>query len=306
MKKSILCSTMLLGLVLTLGTAVFAQDTTVTKKTVVQNSDGSWTVIEYPVGKEVVINLAPGATIKSAKGMAHIIRSADGTKVMLDLNGVTGANSFYAYAVDPSGAPTLLGPVTVENGIAKAEFSTPLNQFMLVLSPTEGLTALDTSTPILFRSELPTGYAVVPRVRTGESNAVATAEAVASTYEVPLLNVPSFKDDTEVRVKFDGELQGLDGKAYINPKGEKTMVKMRFGDMKKVPLNKRFVLWARSADGQYTKLGQVINTGRRDEGEIRSETALKDFGLFLTVEDVEVNTPTSKIYSVFTIPQANP
>jgi hypothetical protein len=230
------------------------------------------------------------------------VRAADGTKVVLDVNGVTTAGNMYVYAVDPSGRSTLLGPLTVTNGVAKAEFMTPMNQFMLVLSPTEGLTTYDPTTAYVFRSAVPTGYAVVPRVRTGDSNAVATADIVTATYEVPLLNVPSFKDDTEVRVKFDGDLAGLDGKAYIDPQPGKTAVKMRFGDMKKVPMNKRFVLWAKSPDGQYTKLGQVVNTGGRDEGEIRSETALKDFGLFLTVEDVDVTTPTSKIYSVFTVP----
>jgi hypothetical protein len=69
----------------------------------------------------------------------------------------------------------------------------------------------------------------------------------------------------------------MDGKAYIDQGRGKTQVKMRFGDMKKAPVNKRFVLWAASPDGKYTKLGQVVNTGRGDEGEIRSETALKDF-----------------------------
>ena len=48
--------------------------------------------------------------------------------------------------------------------------------------------------------------------------------------------------------------------------------------MKMAPKDKRFVLWASAPDGSYTKLGQVINTGKRQESEIRSETALTDFG----------------------------
>ena len=308
MSKKFLCSTLALVAVLAFGSAAFAQVVTTTKKTTaVQNPDGTWTVVQYPVGKEVMINLAPGTTIAGAKGMAHVIRSADGTRVAFDLSGITGDTSnIYAYAVDPSGVPTLLGPLTVTNGIAKAEFTTPMDQFMLVLSPEQSLTAIDTSTPVFFRSDVPTGYAVVPRRMTSESKSVATAELADSTYDVPLLNVPSFKGDQEVRVKFGGDLAGVDGKAYINPKGGKSQIKMRFGDLKKAPPNTRFVLWAKGADGTYTKLGQVVNTGKGDEGEIRGETALRDFGLFLTVEDADTPSPRGRVYSVFSLPTTNP
>ncbi|MEP7212566.1 MAG: hypothetical protein ABI791_05805 [Acidobacteriota bacterium] len=276
--------------------------TTTTKKTeVVQNADGTYSVIEYPVGKEVVVNLAPGTTVVGSKGMAHIMRSADGTRVALDLSGVKGdTSSIYAYAVDPAGRPTLLGPVTLANGTGHAEFMTPMNQFMVVLSPTESMTAYDPTTAY-YRSEVPQGYAIVPRVQTDTLKAVATSTEVGSAYDVPLLGVPKMGGKTtEVRVKFTGDLQGLDGKAYIKPENGKTTIKMRFSDMKKVPMNKRFVLWASAPDGRYTKLGQVINSGGRDESEIRTETALTDFGLFLTMEDADVASPTSRTYSTFT------
>jgi hypothetical protein len=65
------------------------------------------------------------------------------------------------------------------------------------------------------------------------------------------------------------------------------------------PKDKRFILWASSADGKYTKLGQVVNTGERQESEIRSETSMTDFGLFVTLEDTDVAQPTGKIYSTF-------
>lgn len=288
-----------------LGITAMAQVTTVTKKTeVVKNPDGTYTVIEYPVGKEVVVNLLPGTTLSGAKGSSRVLRGPDGTKVYVDLSGVPGdTSSYYAYAVDPAGTPTYLGPVMVENGVAKAEFSTPMNQFMVVLSPTEGLKTID-STNVVFRSEVPSGFAVVPTriTSTGDrENQVAVSDAVVSSYEVPLLNVPSFNNKTaEIRINFKGELEGLKGKAYIDPgKAGTTQVKMRFDDMKLAPKNKRFVLWTSAADGSYTKLGQVINTGNRQESEIRSETALRDFGLFVTVEEIDVSTPTSKIYSAF-------
>jgi hypothetical protein len=308
MSKKLL--TLSIGAVLSVSgaTAAFGQQTTTTtttKKTeVVQNADGTYTVIEYPVGKEVVVNLAPGTTVTGSKGVARVMRSADGTKVAVDLSGVTGdTKSIYAYAVDPSGRPTLLGPVTLTNGTGRAEFTTPLNQFMVVLAPTESMSTYD-PTSVYYRGELPQGYAIVPRVQTSTLKAVATADQVGSAYDVPLLGVPKMGGKTtEVRVKFSGELDGLDGKAYLKPEGGKTSIKMRFGDMKKVPMNKRFVLWASSPDGSYTKLGQVINTGGRDESEIRTETALTDFGLFLTMEDVDVAAPTSRTYSVFSVPQ---
>ena len=279
--------------------------TTTTKAEVVQNADGTYTVIEYPVGKEVTVQLTPN-NLEGASGTARVLRAADGTKVYLDLAGVTGdTKSYYAYAVDAKGMPTLLGPVMIENGLAKAEFSTPMNQFMLVLSPTEGVTSFSSETPITFRSAVPSGYAVIPTGATSIDNtkqAAATTE-IASTYEVPLLNVPSFgKKTTEIRIAFAGELQGLKGKAYIDPgKQGATQVKMRFDDMKMAPKDKRFVLWASSADGKYTKLGQVINTGTRQESEIRSETAMTDFGLFVTMEETDVAQPTGKVYSVFSM-----
>jgi hypothetical protein len=280
--------------------------TTTTKTAVVQNADGSYSVIEYPVGKEVTVQLNPN-NLPGATGSARVMRSANGTKIWMDLTGVTGdTKSFYAYAVDPMGMPTLLGPVTITNGVGRAEFSTPMNQFMLVLSPNEGVTSFSGDTPVTFRSAVPSGYAVVPIAATssGGQKAVATSTEVASTYEVPLLNVPSFErdKDKEIRINFSGDLSGLKGKAYLSPtKGGVTKIKMRFDEMKNVPANSRFVLWASSPDGKYTKLGQVINNGKREESEIRSETALTDFGLFVTVENTDVELPTSRTYSVFSV-----
>ena len=290
------------AMVLALGLSItaFAQDT---KTTVVQNADGSYSVIEYPVGKEVTINLTP--TVTGSTGVARVMRAADGTKVWVDLSGVPASTtSMYAYAVDPTGTPTLLGPVTINNGVAKAEFSTPLNQFMLVLSPTEGLTGLDQTTPVFYRSTVPSGFAVVPR-RVSENRVVGVSPSVVNrnpaAYDVPMLNVGAFGDkEREVKMKFGGELNGLEAKAYITRDKGRSKVRMHFDDMNKVPKNKRFTLWTVSPDGQYSKLGSVINSGNRDEAAIKSETALPDFGLFVTAEDTDVVVPTSRIYSSFT------
>lgn len=313
MYKSLFNFSIILAITLSLGVFASAQDTTtttttITKKEVVANPDGTYSVIEYPVGKEVTVELMP-YNMEGAKGWAKVMRNDDGTTVALDLSGLPAdAKNYYVYGVDNSGKVILLGPAVIENGISKTTFTTPMSQFMLVLSPNEGLTAFETNTPVVFRSSIPKGYAVVPvgnRVdEEGDElkeKQVATTETVASTYSVPLLGVPAFDNKTtEIRIAFTGELQGLKGKAYINPRKDgSTQIKMRFDDMKMAPKEKRFVLWASAPDGKYTKLGQVINTGERQESEIRSETALKDFGLFVTLEEVDVMQPTSKIYSVF-------
>lgn len=268
---------------------------------VVKQADGTYTVIEYPVDKEVSLSLLPGPTVSGAKGTATVMRTANGTKIVLDLTSVGDSKQVYAYAVDQNGVTRSLGPVALSGGSGRSEFTTDLNQFMLVLSPNEGVAAWDPTTPVYFRSEVPKGFAVVPVAKTAATKAVAATNVVSSTYEVPLLNVPTFNGKTtEIRITFSGELAGLKGKAYIDPgaKGT-TQIKMRFDDMKMAPKDKRLVLWASSPTGEYTKLGQVINTGQRQESEIRSETSLNDFGLFVTLEETDVAVPTSRVYSVF-------
>ena len=269
-------------------------------KVVTVNSDGSYSVIEYPVGKEVTVNLMPSASLHGGKGTARVMRTTDGTKVWFDVNGLpTTTSSYYAYAVDPAGTPTLLGPLTISNGVATAEFTTPMDQFMLVVSPAQGLTGL-TSSNVIFTSEVPTGYTVVPR-RVMDAPVSAVAGVSVVKYDVPLLNVPSFGQDARtVKLHFDGQYKGLDAKAHIHrhDKGM-TTVRMEFDDLKKIPANSRFVLWAYGPDGTYTKLGQVYNSGRHDEMTINAETPLTDFGLLLTAEESEVTVPTGRIYSVF-------
>lgn len=281
-----------------LAAAGVAQDS---EKQVIVHPDGSYTVIEYPVNKEVVVNLLPTAGITGSSAAARVVRRDDGTKIYFDVNGAPSTwNTVYAYAIDPSGVPTMLGPIAFSSGVGKAEFITPMRQFMLVLSPAEGLVSYDTATPYVYRSDIPQGYVIVPRKQRGDTKASAVESSEFTNYDVPMLNVPGFSGVTkEVKIKFTGELTGLEGKAYIERKKGASKVKMHFDDMKKVPAGKRFVLWASSPDGQYTKLGQVVNSGRREEAEINSETSLTDFGLFVTVEDADVGRPTSRIYSVF-------
>src|SRR4030095_5607877 len=59
-------------------TTVTKTPTTVTKT--VQHPDGSFTVIEYPVGKETIVTLDPVA-LKGAGGTATILRDDKGTQI---------------------------------------------------------------------------------------------------------------------------------------------------------------------------------------------------------------------------------
>ena len=295
-------SLLMCAAILAMASMAFGQTTTTaTTKKVVVNPDGSYSVIEYPVDKEVVVNLVPGASI-AGKGQVHVRRSADGTHLVFNMTGLPGdVTNYYAYAVDPNGSATLLGPITFNGGVGTATFDTPLNQFMVVLSPNQGLTTIDPSSAIMFRSDVPSGYTIVPRHAVGDTRATAVA-GTPGAYDVPMLNVHTFGDKTrELKIKFGGDLQGLDGKAYLTYKKGGTKVKMHFDDMNKGPKGQRFVLWAAAPDGTYTRLGQVWNGGSKNEAEINTVTPLDDFGLFMTVESGDVTIPTSKIYSTFTV-----
>jgi len=290
------------AVILFLGTMLcaFAQNPTVTEKQVVVNPDGSYSVIEYPVGKEVRVTFTPSGKIVTKDAYARIMRTNAGTKVYFDFNGLPAeGGSYYAYAVDPAGVPTLLGPISVTNGVGRAEFSTPLNQFMLVVSPNESMTTYSPS-DVLFTSAVPSGYTVIPR-RNG-TTAIVPSEGATFAYNVPLLNIPKFGEkEREIKLKFDGELTGLEARVLVDREKGATKVRMTVDNMKRIPANKRLILWTYSPDGKYSKLGQIINTGRRDDTTIQSETALADFGLFVTVEDGEVEGPTSHVYQAFTV-----
>ena len=95
-----------IGASLALGAApVFAQDGVPVKKTeVVQNADGSYSVIEYPVGREVIVNLSPSGIVTNGKGQVRVMRADTGTKVWVDVSGVPAdSKGVYAYTVDPLG-----------------------------------------------------------------------------------------------------------------------------------------------------------------------------------------------------------
>ncbi|HKG15101.1 MAG TPA: anti-sigma factor [Pyrinomonadaceae bacterium] len=284
------------------------QTTTVTTQTTqaVQNADGTWTVIQYPADKEVVVDFTPSQTFSTAKGRARILRAADGTKIALDLSGLPAdAAAMNLYAVDPFGKVTMLGPVTFNNGVAQQTYTTPLDRFMLVMSPEANLTAYAPTGAYAFRSSVPQGFAVVPLTSAEGEKVAATSTAGATTaYTAPMLGIPGYKrgSDTEVKVKLAGAMTGSRVNFNIEPRKDgPTVVVARFHELKESPAGQVYVLWAVSPDNKYVKLGQVVNTGQRNEAEIKSETTLADFGLLVTLQS-EGETPTGDVVVTGVLP----
>lgn len=278
--------------------------TTTTQKKVVQNPDGTYTIIEYPVKKEVTLTLNP-VNITGATGVATILRDDDGTRIKLNLANVPAdVSALTLYAVDEKGVVTALGPVAITNGAGTLVATTPLSRFMLIASPETALTTYDPNTRIVFRSAVPEGFAVIPFARSAEGETVSATAAPATvaaapqvaavTYTAPMLGIPTFDkgDDTKIKVDFTGPLAGARANVFITPKkGGPTKVEMKFHELKEVPAGKRYVVWAVGANGEYVKLGEVTNLGNRHEAEIKSEVALADFGLLVTMEDTVGASP---------------
>ncbi len=296
-KKSIMLlagALILFTAALSLGQQPTTTTTTQTQTTatqVVQNPDGTFTVIEYPVGKQVQVTMTPvGVT---GTGVATILRDAAGTQIKLNLEKLPAeVTTVNLYAVDEKGKATLLGPVTVSNGTATFTGTTPLNRFMIVASPEANLTTYDPNTRVIFRSAVPQGYAVVPRstdVQGEKVSATTTSNPTAATgYTVPMLNIPNFKkgEDTKMKVNFSGPLTGSRANVFITPRKDgPTEVRIRFHELKDAPAGKTYQVWSVSPDNKFMKLGQIVNVQGRNEAEIKSEVAFPDFGLLITEED---------------------
>jgi hypothetical protein len=291
-------STATVALGQTTTTTVTQTPTTVTKT--VQHPDGTYTVIEYPVGKEVKIALDP-ITLQKSTGVATILRDDKGTSVVLNLSDVPAdVTAINLYAVDDTGAVTLLGPIEVANGAGTLTTTTPLSKFMLIASPEATLKVYDPNTKVFFRSSVPEGFAVVPHGSTGERDGAAVGERVSATttagvtpatsYKIPMLNIPGFRrgTDTELKIKFSGAMTGSRANVIITPRKDgPSEVKVRFHELKETPAGQIYVVWAVSPDNKFVKLGQIVNAPGRNEAEIKSETALADFGLLVTMENAD-------------------
>ena len=295
------------------------QTTTVTKvqTQAVQNPDGTYSVVEYPVGKETVVTLNP-VGIPGAVGRATILSSNDGTTIRINLEKLPAdLSALNFYALDPTGAVTSLGPIEVANGVGTFTTTTPMSRFMLFASPDPNLSAYDPNTQVFFRSGVPTGLTVIPIgggvAAVGEQVAgviTPAGPALVADYSVPMLGIPAWKKDesTKLKIDFSGSMEGARANIFIEPRkhGKTTEIKMQFHDLQEAPKGQAFVLWAVSPDHQFQKLGQIVNIKDRNEAVIESETNFDDFGLLLTTENVlaptaTIITPSGKRVGVITI-----
>jgi len=272
-------------LTLALAAVALGQTTTVTKT--VQNPDGTYTIIEYPAKKEVMLNLTP-VNVPGAKGVATILRDDDGTRIKLNVTGVPAdTTAMTLYAVDDQGVVTALGPVTIANGTGTLAATTPLSKFMLFASPEPAVTAYDANTKVFFRSAVPQGLSIIP-LSGAVGETVAAVATPTSDYTVPMLGMSTFKkgDDTKLKLDFSGPLEGARANVFIDhKKANLTEVRMRFHELKDAPAGLAYTLWAVSPDNQFQRLGQVVNFNSKNEAEIKSTVGFNDFGLLLTTED---------------------
>ena len=269
MRKSltaILGVTVLLVSLTAIAHAQTTQTTTVTKVQAVQNPDGTYTIVEYPVGKETIVTLNP-VGITGATGTATILRDANGATIKVNLTKLPAdMAAVNLYAVDPTGAVTMLGPVEVANGVGTFTTTAPISKFMLFASPDASLTAYDANTKIIFRSAVPTGFTVIPiskdqavgeqvaataavpvatetvttapvttppvvaaTVTTGNVTTTTAVVAPTSDYTVPMLGIPSFKkgDESKLKIDFTGAAEGARANLFVEPHKNGKMTSVR-------------------------------------------------------------------------------
>src|SRR5258708_3870259 len=255
--------------------------------------------------------------MSGATGTATILRDPNLTTIKLDLTSLPAdVTAMNVYAVDPGGVATLLGPVEVAKGVGTFATTTPLSKFMLVASPDADLTTYAPTTHVYFRSAVPAGLVVIPLTNAvGEQiGAVAVPTTVPTTmptevavvpttdvvvpadYTVPMLGIPTFKrgDETKLKVNFSGAMEGAGANIFIEPRkrANVTEVRMHFHNLKEAPKGQGYILWAVSSDNQFQRLGEIIKVKGRNEDEIKPETAVTDFGLLLTTEDLGLTKGT--------------
>jgi len=286
MRRKLIITLAAVTLVLSAAAIAFGQTTTVTRT--VQNADGTYSIIEYPVGKEVAVTLEP-ISIPGAKGTMTVLRDPSGTTIKVNLHGLpTDVTSLNVYAIDQDGAATLIGPVPVTDGNGVLSTTAQLDKFMIVASP-DTIATYTPETKVYFRSSVPEGFAVVPfrKHHIGGEVGAVTTNGETSAYTVPMLNIPAYRTgkDTKLKVDFAGEMQGARANVFIEPhKDGRTEVNFRFHDLKEAPRGQIYTVWAVSPENRFEKLGQILNSRGRNEAEIKAETNLPDFGLLVTME----------------------
>jgi len=262
--------------------------------TTIQNPDGTYTIVEYPVGRETVVGLNP-VGLSGATGRATILRDPTGTTIKVRLTSLPrDLAAMNVYAVDSSGALTLLGPMEINNGYGTFSTTTPLTRFMLIASPESNLSVYNDRTHVYFRSDVPAGLTSLPL--SGNVGEPVATVIPAGEYTVPMLGISSFRPGHEAkfRINFSGAMEGARANIFIKPHkhGNSTEVLMHFHDLREAPKGTAYILWAVSPENQYQRLGEIVNVRGRNEAEISSETTFDDFGLLMTTEDLGLTRGT--------------
>lgn len=287
--------------------------------------DDTWTVIEYPEGQEVVVELKAGAATPEAKGTARVQRSAGETSISLDVSGVSGDEGTHqVYVVDSLGSASFLGTLTISNGAGTLNAKTALSKFMIVISPEADLNTIASETKVSLRSTVPSGFNVVARERNEyatkpestpitaepetpttepspanfETQAAAEMSEYTPEYEVPLLGIGSLKRgaSTTLRANFSSAFSGSTASVVVKPmKNGPTQIKIRFNNFKESPDGTQYLLWQVGPDNSYTQLGHLIKTAKRGESIVAAEAALSDFGLLITFENAQVDRPAGSV-----------
>jgi hypothetical protein len=278
------------------------------------SQDDKWTVIEYPEGQEVAVALMPDASMPDASGRARVTRKGNETDISLDLSGLKGDKAIYqVYVVDSLGNATLLDTLIITDGAGSLNAKTPLSKFMIVVSPEANITTIASETSVTLRSSVPNGFTVVSREETSgdvESAEGESAEASASNstmkpalmdppgYYAPLLGVGSLRRgaNSTMRAILSSGFEGARANIVVKPlKNGHTQIKVRFTNLKAAPVGTQYLLWQAGPDNSYTRVGPLIQMGKRRESVIDAETALSDFGLFITLDDAEASTPAGGV-----------
>jgi len=117
------------------------------------------------VGASEWFRLCDGTQIKIESGrIVHTEEKCPRGSVLVrqPTNTLGDVAALSLYAVDPAGGVTLLGPLPIKEGQSAQTYVTPLDSFMLVLSPRADLSRIDEKSLLAFRSAVPQGFAVVP------------------------------------------------------------------------------------------------------------------------------------------------
>ena len=191
-------------------------------------------------------------------------------------------------------APTATVPTAAVTAPTTAAPTVTVTTPTTAAAPTTAAPTVTVTTPTT--ATAPT--AAAPTVTVTTPTAAVPAAPAATSYQVAMLNVPAYKkgDDEKIKVDLGGAMTGSRANVFINPRKDgPTEVRVRFHELKDSPADQKFILWAVSPDNKFIKLGQVVNAPGRNEAEIKSETALKDFGLLITMESADGEAPVGPV-----------